>query len=80
MTDTATHGVQPLQFRYPLAGVGEILVDECSFRQPAECILQSEGIHAMVLWTGCRTQRARLGPHTETILPKKRSASGQHTR
>ncbi|EGB04290.1 hypothetical protein AURANDRAFT_67331 [Aureococcus anophagefferens] len=58
-------------------GIGEILVDKgsCSWRQTAEYIynFQKEGIHAMILHTDTRTQRARLGPHTEAILPKKSS-------
>jgi len=74
VTDTATHVTRQLQFRYPLAGIGEILVDEgsCSWRQTAEYIynFQKEGVHAMILHTDTRTQRARLGPHTEANSPE----------
>jgi len=75
VTDTATHGTQELQFKYPLAGIREILVGEgaCSWGKTAENIhnLQREGIHAIILHTVSRTQRARLGHHTEAIPPKR---------
>ena len=76
-TDTPAHGTQ--QVRYPLAGVGQLLLDEGSWRQTAEYILQSDGIHAMVLQTSSRTQRGHLGPHAEANSPK-RAASDQHAR
>ena len=77
-----THGTR--QVRFPLAGIGEMSVDEgsCSWGEAAEYThsLQREGIHALLLETGSRTQRARLGPHSGGIPLKKRSASDQHTR
>ena len=37
-TDTPTDGTQQLQLRYPLAGVGELLLIEGFWRQSAEYI------------------------------------------